>query len=87
MRGFRIIVLVAAAVLVAHAALGQTAEERRQKLNNMIPKHEGYLGALAPENLNKKRPAPPFNPDANDSRLADHDGAAADRDLHGFQFQ
>jgi len=27
----------------------------------MIPKHEGYLGALAPENLNKQRPAAPFN--------------------------
>jgi hypothetical protein len=61
MRGLRTIVLFAATVLAAQAALGQTAEERRQKLNNMIPKHEGYLGALAPENLNKKRPAPPFN--------------------------
>jgi len=61
MRGLRIIVLVAATVLAAQAALGQTAEERRQKLDNMIPKHEGYLGALAPENLNKKRPPPPFN--------------------------
>ncbi len=61
MRGLRIIVLVAASVLVAQAALGQTAAERREKLDKMIPKHEGYLGALAPENLNKKRPAPPFN--------------------------
>jgi len=61
MRGLRTIVLVAASVLVAQAALGQTADERREKLKNMIPKHEGYLGALAPENLNKKRPAPPFN--------------------------
>ena len=61
MRGFKIIVLVAASVLVAQAALGQTAAERREKLKNMIPAHPGYLGALAPENLNKKRPAPPFN--------------------------
>jgi hypothetical protein len=38
-----------------------SADFRRCKLGNMIPKHEGYLGALAPENLNKKRPAPPFN--------------------------
>ena len=42
-------------------ALAQTAAERREKLDKMIPKHEGYLGALAPENLKKKRPAPPFD--------------------------
>src|SRR5690606_9176610 len=39
----------------------QTAEERRQKLSGSIMQHPGYLGALAPENLNKERPAPPFN--------------------------
>lgn len=61
MRGVKIIVLVAASVVVAQAAFGQTAAERREKLKNMIPAHPGYLGALAPENLNKKRPAPPFN--------------------------
>jgi hypothetical protein len=55
------LVLVAASFAVAGSALGQTAAERREKLKNMIPKHEGYLGALAPENLNKERPAPPFN--------------------------
>ena len=54
-------VLVAASLVVTSTALGQTAAERREKLANMIPKHEGYLGALAPENLNKERPAPPFN--------------------------
>ncbi len=32
-----------------------------ERLNEMVPKHPGYLGALAPENLNKARPAPPFN--------------------------
>jgi hypothetical protein len=32
-----------------------------ERLNEMVPKHPGYLGALAPENLNKPRPAPPFN--------------------------
>lgn len=53
--------LFAASFAVTTAALGQTAAERREKLANMIPKHEGYLGALAPENLNKERPAPPFN--------------------------
>ena len=39
----------------------RTAAERREALSRMIPKHEGYLGALAPENLNKERPAPPFD--------------------------
>jgi hypothetical protein len=41
--------------------LSPTPAERRQTLDRMIPKHEGYLGALAPENLNKERPAPPFD--------------------------
>jgi hypothetical protein len=53
--------LVAASLIATSTAFGQTAAERREKLANMIPKHEGYLGALAPENLNKERPAPPFN--------------------------
>ncbi|HEX6997115.1 MAG TPA: hypothetical protein VF322_03160 [Gammaproteobacteria bacterium] len=42
-------------------ALGQTADERRAKLANMIPAHPGQLGALAPENLRKERPKPPFD--------------------------
>ena len=50
-----------AAVVAAPVALAQTADERRETLSRMIPKHEGYLGALAPENLNKERPAPPWN--------------------------
>lgn len=37
---------------------GAISEERFRK---MIPTHPGYLGALAPDNLNKPRPAPPFN--------------------------
>ena len=48
MRGLRIVLLVAASVVVAHAALGQTADERREKLKNMIPAHPDHLGALAP---------------------------------------
>ena len=32
-----------------------------ERLANMVPKHPGYLGALAPANLAKERPAPPFN--------------------------
>jgi hypothetical protein len=31
-----------------------------ERLDQMVPKHPDYLGALAPENLAKPRPAPPF---------------------------
>jgi hypothetical protein len=61
-----------AALLAAAAATGQETRgvetrldpppaARRAQLGTMIPQHEGYLGALAPENLAKERPAPPFN--------------------------
>lgn len=52
------ILAVAVHAPMAHA---QSAEERRQALSNMIPQHPGQLGALAPENLNKERPEPPFD--------------------------
>ncbi len=32
-----------------------------ERYNEMVPKHPGYLGALAPANLNKPRPAAPFD--------------------------
>ncbi len=32
-----------------------------ERLYNMVPKHPGQLGALAPANLNAERPAAPFN--------------------------
>lgn len=32
-----------------------------ERLEQMVPKHPGYLGALAPANLEKERPAPPFD--------------------------
>ena len=32
-----------------------------ERLADMVPKHPGYLGALAPENLQKDRPAAPFD--------------------------
>ena len=32
-----------------------------ERLEQMVPKHPGYLGALAPENLRKARPAAPFD--------------------------
>jgi hypothetical protein len=33
----------------------------KARLDEMVPKHPGYLGALAPDNLNKPRPAPGFD--------------------------
>ena len=33
----------------------------RERLDAMVPKHPDYLGALAPENLAKPRPAAPFD--------------------------
>ena len=50
-----------AAAPSAEPPLSPTPAERRATLDRMIPKHEGYLGALAPENLSKERPAPPFD--------------------------
>jgi hypothetical protein len=32
-----------------------------ERYEQMVPKHPGYLGALAPENIAKPRPAPPFD--------------------------
>ena len=32
-----------------------------ERLEQMVPKHPGYLGALAPENLQRSRPAAPFD--------------------------
>lgn len=61
MSRLRALALAVAAIAVAHVAAAQTAAERRERLSNMIPKHAGYLGALAPENLRKERPAPPFD--------------------------
>jgi len=48
-------------LLLPGLASAQTAAERRDKLGNMIMKHPGQSGALAPENMNKDQPAPPFN--------------------------
>lgn len=61
---------VIAAVMLAGSASAQdqaeerpnmTPDERREALSGMIMRHEGQLGALAPENLNAERPAPPFD--------------------------
>lgn len=59
-------VAIALAMVLVTAAFAQdgkkTADQRRQALDRMIMKNEnGQIGALAPENLNKKRPKPPFD--------------------------
>ena len=61
MAALRALIVTVADVAAIQSAIAQTAAERRETLSRMIPKHEGYLGALAPENLNKERPAPPFD--------------------------
>lgn len=38
----------------------RTYEERYEAMSRLIPAH-AHLGALAPENLNKERPEPPFD--------------------------
>jgi len=48
-------------ILLSSSVMAQTAAERREQLSRMIPQHTGQLGALAPENLAKERPAPPFD--------------------------
>jgi len=57
----RALTVLVAAVVMTNAAFGQSAAERRAKLANMIPHHDGQLGALAPENLKKERPKAPFD--------------------------
>jgi hypothetical protein len=54
-------VLLLLGALLPVCGFSQTPEERRQTLSNSIMQHPGQLGALAPENLNKERPAPPFD--------------------------
>ena len=59
-RGITLLWLIVAVATSQTSA--QTADERRATLGDRIMKHpNGQLGALAPENLNKARPAAPFN--------------------------
>lgn len=56
--------MVAVSVLGLLATLvcqAQTPAERREQLANVIMQNPGQPGALAPENLRKERPAPPFD--------------------------
>jgi hypothetical protein len=62
----RALAAIALAGLLALPELALAQEDRSQplsaeRLDRMVPKHPDYLGALAPENLAKPRPAPPFN--------------------------
>lgn len=45
----------------AASSTNRSAPLSEERFQQMIPKHPGYLGALAPENLKKERPAPPFD--------------------------
>ena len=54
-------ILTAACFFLSAGSLAQSVDERLEALGGMIPAHPGQLGALAPENLNKDRPAPPFD--------------------------
>jgi hypothetical protein len=52
------------AILVGSTAQAQTRAPgplSKEALDAMLHKHEGYYGALAPENLAKPRPKPPFD--------------------------
>ncbi len=55
--------LILAGALLASPASAQRAPGplTADQLDKLVPKHPGYLGALAPENLKKKRPAPGFD--------------------------
>lgn len=72
-RAVSAMILVAAALPAAAQPEGDVAGQGQpevvrplvplspERLEQMVPKHPGYLGALAPENLAKPRPAPPFD--------------------------
>jgi hypothetical protein len=54
-----IAVLLAGGVASAQPAAGPRLS--KEQLDAMLHKHDGYYGALAPENLAKPRPKPPFD--------------------------
>ena len=62
-----IVVLAFATVAFAQSESSNPAPGARRAglsqdaIDNLSRKHPGYLGALAPENLSKKRPKPPFD--------------------------
>jgi hypothetical protein len=58
---FKLLLALTLALVVPVLVNAQTAAERRLQMGNTIMQHPGMLGALAPENLRKERPAPPFD--------------------------
>jgi hypothetical protein len=62
MNSARLVFALVLGCALSASAMAQTAAERRAKMGKTIMQHtDGQLGVLAPENLNKKRPAAPFN--------------------------
>jgi hypothetical protein len=58
---FKLLLALTLALVVPVLVNAQTAAERRLQMGNTIMQNPGMLGALAPENLRKERPAPPFD--------------------------
>jgi hypothetical protein len=48
-------------LLIGGTVAAQTPGLSQDKIDELAQKHDGYYGALAPENLSKPRPKPPFN--------------------------
>jgi len=61
MKTTRMVAVLVLGGLISLACQAQTPEARRQQLGNIIMQNPGQLGALAPENLQKARPAPSFD--------------------------
>lgn len=57
----KLFLILLVSIGVTATASAQTAAERREAMSRLIPTHPEQLGALAPENLAKQRPAPPFD--------------------------
>ncbi|MEO7641608.1 MAG: hypothetical protein ABIU07_09345, partial [Ramlibacter sp.] len=58
-----LLVLAAGVVNAGEAPAGRTANGgiTQEREDNLAQKHDGYPGALSPENLKKPRPKPPFD--------------------------
>jgi hypothetical protein len=48
-------------LVIGGTVAAQTPGLTQDKIDELAQKHDGYYGALAPENLAKPRPQPPFN--------------------------
>jgi len=61
MARLKTIAVIAVAIAIPNVGFAQSADERRDAMSRLIPTHPGQLGALAPANLAKERPAPAFD--------------------------